>query len=307
MLICLYAYMNKGLALVFSTAVISGFSVFINKFGAAISNPNIFTFAKNVAVAIFFTAVVLLLKNRKSLFRLNKRQWLQLVILGLIGGSIPFLLFFKGLAITSAIQGAFIHKTMFIFVAILAAFALKEKINKNFLIGGLLLILGNLILLKSFDFSFGLGDGLIFLAVLFWTAENVLAKHVLRDLPGNIVAWGRMFFGAIFIFGYLVFIGQSSQILSLDLAQIKWIVLTAILLFGYTITWYNGLKTVPVSIATTILLFGLPITAILTAISTGKINFQNVFSGFLILAGLMIILGIKIFGNKMTTTESLNT
>lgn len=170
--------------------------------------------------------------------------------------------------------------------------------------GGLLLLLGNLMLLKSFNFSFSLGDGLIFLAVLFWTAENVLAKYVLRDLPGNIVAWGRMFFGAIFILGYLVFIGQSSQILSLDLAQIKWIILTAILLFGYTITWYNGLKYVPVSVATTILLFGLPITTILTLVSTGKINPQNIFSGFLILTGLIIILGIKIFGSK--TTKSLN-
>ena len=297
---------NKGLILVFSTAIISGFSVFINKFGVAINNPSVFAFAKNLVVAIFFTAIVLLFKNRKSLLQLSRQQWLQLIILGLIGGSIPFLLFFKGLSMTSAIQGAFIHKTMFIFVAVLAVFTLKEKINKNFLIGGLLLILGNLMMLKSLNFSFGLGDGLIFLAVLFWAVENVLAKYVLRDLPGNIVAWGRMFFGAIFILGYLTFIGQSSQILSLNLAQIGWIALTSILLFGYTITWYNGLKSVPVSVATTILLFSLPITAILTSISTGKINSQDIFSGILILTGLVTVLGIKTFEKKTIITKSLN-
>ena len=285
--------LNKGLLLVFSTAVISGFSVFINKFGVAISNPNIFAFAKNMTVAVFLTALVLLLKDRSIIFRLKKKQWLQLAIIGLIGGSIPFLLFFKGLAMTSAAQGAFIHKTMFIFVAVLAAVALKEKINKNFLAGGLLLLLGNLVALKSLHFSFGPGDALILLAVLFWTAENVLAKYVLREVSGNIVAWGRMFFGAIFILGYLTFIGQSSQILSLNPVQIKWIVLTAILLFGYTITWYNGLKSVPVSVATTILLAGLPITTILTGISTGKINPQDIFSGFLILTGILIIFGMR--------------
>lgn len=306
MLICLYAPMNKGLLLVFSTAIISGFSVFINKFGVGISNPNIFAFAKNVVVAIFFTAIVLLFRDRKSLFQLKKKQWAQLVILGLIGGSIPFLLFFKGLAMTSAIQGAFIHKTMFIFVAILAAITLKEKINKNFLIGGLLLLLGNLILLKSFAFSFGLGDGLILLAVLFWTAENVLAKYVLREISGNIVAWGRMFFGAIFILGYLTLIGQSSQLLSLDLVQIKWIAITAALLFGYTLTWYNGLKTVPVSVATTILLFALPITATLTALSTGKANFENIFSGLLIITGLIVILGMRKFEAKAIIAKSLD-
>jgi len=289
---------NKGLLLIFTTAIISGFSVFINKFGVAINNPSIFAFAKNVTVAILLTATILLFKNSRSLFQLSKRQWLQMAILGLIGGSIPFLLFFKGLAMTSAIQGAFIHKTMFIFVAVLAAFALKEKINKNFMIGGLLLILGNLVLLKNSNFSFGLGDGLVLLAVLFWAAENVLAKHILRDLSGNLVAWGRMFFGAIFILGYLAFIGQSSQILSLDLAQIKWIALTAALLFGYTITWYNGLKHVPVSIATTILLFGLPVTATLTALGTGKVNPQDIFSGIFIMTGLIIISGTKILSPK---------
>jgi len=297
---------NKGLLLILSTAIISGFSVFINKFGVAINNSNIFAFAKNVTVAMLFTAIILLLKNRKLLFRLNGKKWLQLIIIGLIGGSIPFLLFFKGLSMTSAVQGAFIHKTMFIFVAILAVLALKEKINKNFLIGGLFLILGNLMMLKSLNFSFGLGDGLIFLATLFWAAENVLAKYVLHDLPGNIVAWGRMFFGAIFILAYLVFIGQSSQVLSLNLSQIKWIALTAVLLFGYTITWYNGLKDVPVSVATTLLLSGLPIATALTAISTGKINPQDIFSGLLILTGLITILGIKTFGTKTIITKSLN-
>jgi len=284
-------HINKSLSLIFLTAIISGLSVFINKFGVDINNPNIFAFAKNVVVAIFFTAIILLLKNRKSLFGLNKKQWLRLTILGLIGGSVPFLLFFKGLALTSAIQGAFIHKTMFIFVTVLAVFTLKEKINKNFFIGALLLLLGNLMLLKSFNFSFGLGDGLIFLAVLFWAAENVLAKYVLRDLPGNIVAWGRMFFGAIFILIYLVLAGQAPQVLSLNLAQIKWIVITSVLLFGYTITWYNGLKNVPVSVATTILLFGLPITNILTAIKAGSLTSSELSSSLLILGGITLIVG----------------
>ncbi|MDD2753830.1 MAG: DMT family transporter [Candidatus Portnoybacteria bacterium] len=280
---------NKGLLLVFSTAIISGVSVFINKFGVGMNNPDIFTFAKNTAVAVLFTAVIFFLKDRKALFQLNKNQWLQLLALGLIGGSIPFLLFFKGLALTSAAQGAFIHKTMFIFVVILAAFILKEKINKNFIIGGLLLLLGNLILLKGLHFSFGLGDALVLVAVLFWAMENVLAKYVLREMPGNIAAWGRMFFGSIFILAYLSFTGQASQVLNLNSAQIGWIAITSALLFGYTITWYNGLKTVSVSIATTILLFGLPITTALSAIYAGKITPQDAWSMILLLLGVFII------------------
>ncbi len=254
------------------------------------NDPGIFTFAKNAMVAFLLGAVILLFKNRRELYQLTKKQWTQMFLLGLIGGSIPFLLFFKGLALTGAAQGTFIHKTMFIFVAILASALLKEKINKNFLIGGLLLLLGNLLALKSLHFSFGSGDGLILLAVLFWSAENILAKYLLRDLSGNIVAWSRMFFGAILIFIYLIFTGQAPQLLFLNLPQLGWIVLASILLFGFVITWYNGLKYIPVSVATAVLLLGLPITTALAALSTGKIILRDIYSGILILSGLIFII-----------------
>jgi len=285
---------NKGLLLVFLTAVISGFSVFINKFGVTINNSNFFALAKNTLVAILLTALVVLLKKHRILFTLSKKQWGQLVLLGLIGGSIPFLLFFKGLALTGAAQGAFIHKTMFIFVAVLAAFILKEKINKNFVLGGLLLMLGNLIALKSLHFSFGRGDVLVLLAVLFWSAENILAKHILRDLGGNIVAWGRMFFGAAFIFIYLAATNQFIQpALALNPTQFSWILITAILLFAYVTTWYNGLKYIPVSLATTILFLGSPITTLLGAIGGSHIALKDTWSGILIIGGLAIIFGYE--------------
>lgn len=294
---------NKGLLLVFSTALISGFSVFINKFGVAINSPDIFAFAKNAVVAFLLGAAILIFKNRQEFYQLSKKQWLGLFLLGLIGGSIPFLLFFKGLVLTSAAQGAFVHKTMFIFVAILAAAFLKEKINKNFIIGGLLLLLGNLLALKSLDFSFGLGDALILLAVIFWSVENILAKYLLRDLSGSLAAWSRMFFGAVLIFVYLVFTGQASQLLSLNLPQLGWIALTSILLFGYTLTWYNGLKQVPVSVAATILLAGLPITTLLSALNAGKIVVQDIYSGALTIGGLILIIGFDRIWNKIKNAK----
>jgi drug/metabolite transporter (DMT)-like permease len=145
--------------------------------------------------------------------------------------------------------------------------------------------------LKSFNLSFGWGDMLILAAVLFWSAENILAKYILKNLSGNMVAFGRMFFGAILIFVYLVLSGQSAQLLSLSWLQFGWIAITAALLLGYTLTWYNGLKFMPVSVATTILLAGLPITTLLSAINAGQISARNLYSGALILSGLILIMG----------------
>lgn len=280
---------TKGLLLVLLTAIISGFAIFISKFGVSIINPYIFTGLKNVAVAILVCCLLLLMKDWRLLKGLSKKYWALLFLIGLIGGSIPFLLFFKGLSLTTGAQGAFIHKTIFIYVAVLAIIFLKEKINKRFLFGALLLLLGNAFLLKFIPHSLGKGDLLILLATLFWAVENIISKYTLKKLPSRIVIWGRMFFGSIFILIFLGFTGQLNLIMSLSITQISWVIITGIILLGYVITWYTGLKYIPVSLAAPVLLLGSPITTLLSFIQTGLISQNQIFGILSILIGIIII------------------
>ena len=255
---------NKGFLLVLGTAFISGLSVFVNKFGIAVINPYIFTGLKNIIITLLIISWLLMMKDWKILKNLKQKQWLLLILIGLVGGSVPFLLFFKGLSMTSGVQAAFMHKTMFIYIAILAFVFLKEKISKNFLIAGLLLLLGNILLLKLTSYSFGLGDVLILIATLFWAGENVLSKYMLNDLPSRIVIWGRMFFGSIFIILFLLMTNQIGLVSSLSINQLGWVMITSVLLFGYVCTWYSGLKYIKVSEAAVILLLATPITTLLS-------------------------------------------
>ena len=206
---------------------------------------------------------------------------------------------------TNAAQGSFIHKTMFIWVTFLAALFLREKIDKKFLLGGLLLLFGSLILLKKLPHSLNQGDLLIFLATLFWAAENTISKYALRDLEGRIVAWARMFFGALFILIFLSATNQLSLILNLNLEQISWVLITAVILFGYVMTWYSGLKFISVSKATVILLLGSPITTLLSLIAGGKINHQEIFSGILIIFGIIFVIGFKEVRRLIKETKKL--
>jgi len=285
--------MNKGYLLVFSTAIISGFSIFINKFGVNVVNPYIFTWLKNLTVAFLLTGILLALKNWKILKNLTKKHWLLLITIGLVGGSTPFLLFFKGLSLTTAAQSSFLHKTMFIYVAILATLFLKEKIDKRFLFGGLILLLGNLILLKKFPTGINPGDLLVFLATIFWAIENIISKYILKELEGRTVAWARMFFGSFFIFIFLLGTSQLSLLTTLTFKQISWVIIISLILFGYVMTWYSGLKFVPVSQATVILLFGSPITTFLSLIFERKISFPEILSSILIIFGIIFIIGFK--------------
>ena len=280
---------KRGILLVLLTAIISGFSIFINKLGVQGIDPYIFTFLKNTLVAVFLFSIIILAYQYKKLKQLKLKQWFQLALVGLLGGSIPFLLFFKGLTLTSGATGAFIHKIMFVFVAILAITFLKEKLNKALFIAAILLLTGNLLLLKLTALTFTSGELLILIATLFWAAEFTFSKHLLKNIEPNLVAFGRMFFGSIFIIAFLATTSKLTLITTLTLNQFSWILITAVFLLLYVFTWYNGLKHVKVTTATCILLLGSPITTILSAIFLQTtITFTQILGITLISAGVII-------------------
>lgn len=262
--------MQKGHLLVFTTAVVSGLSIFLNKYAVTGIDSSAFTFSKNLLVGIFILFTILFLGEYNTIKTLRAKQIAQLVVIGLVGGSIPFLLFFKGLQLTSAATAAFIHKTMFIYVAVLAWLFLKEKITKPLLFGGALLLFGNYLALRITQVSIDTGALLVFLATILWAVENTLSKKVLHRLPSRIVVLGRMMFGALFIAIYLLFTGASfSGMLSLGGAG--WVLFTSGLLLIYVITWYEGLRTVNVSVATCILMLGSVITSALQFLFSGTV------------------------------------
>lgn len=292
---------KTGLTLIFTTALISGFSIFINRFGVQGINPYIFTGLKNLIVGILIFSLILLFKQRKNLKKLTPKQWAQLLLIGLVGGSIPFLLFFKGLTLTIAAKAGFIHKTLFIYVSILAIIFLKEKVSKGLIFGFITLLIGNILFLKIRPQGLGQGDLLIFIATLFWAGEIVISKNILKIIPAQLVAFGRMFFGSMFIFIFLLITGQIQLVAQLNYAQTGWILLTSVLLLGYVLTFYTGLKHVPVSLATAVLTLGAPITTLLTVIFLEKtLIWQEIFGITLMILSIYTLI-------KLSTTIKVKT
>ncbi|OGY28365.1 MAG: hypothetical protein A2Z42_01030 [Candidatus Woykebacteria bacterium RBG_19FT_COMBO_43_10] len=281
---------NKGLLLVLGTAAISGFAFFFNSFSVKGFDPYLYTFLKNLVVALFLVGLLLGLKEFKQLKKLKKKDWLLLAIIGLIGGSIPFLLFFKGLSLTTAASGSFVHKTMFIYVAILAGVFLKEKLPSRLLIAGALLLMGNLYFLKFLPSGVQTGDLLVLAATLFWAVENTISKYALKTLTPRIVAFGRMGIGSVFIALFLIFTGGFSTVSTLTVLHWQWVLISAVILFGYVTTWYTGLKYIDVSTATIILLLGSPITSLLAFMFQGQ--------GFSV--HQLIGIGLLVFGVGLT-------
>ncbi len=280
--------------MVFLTAIVSGASIFLNNFAVQGSNPFVFTFLKNAVVAVFLFSLILLLKESSSIKSISRKQLGQLAAIGFIGGSIPFLLFFYALKMTTAINAGFLHKTLFIWATIFAFVFLKEKLSKRFIAAAGLLLAGNFLLFGIS--SFGFAEALILIATFLWAAENVLAKRVLRELSGSIVAFGRMFFGSIFILFFLAFTNQIEPIFALDINQIFWVLISSAFLFAYVFTFYSGLRFLPVHKATAILLLAQPVTAFLSFAFLGKaISLPEAFGLILILGGIFLIAATGFF------------
>lgn len=301
--------MKKGLLLVLLTAIISGVSIFLNAFGVKGINPYIFTGAKNLIVGIFLLSLFLLAGNLKQLKALKLKDWRNLGIIGLIGGSIPFLLFFKGLQLATPAQGSFVHKTMVVWVALLSIFLLKEKLDKKIVIGALLLLAGNFLLLNLTSFDFTIGIAMIFIATLFWTSEIILSKHILKKLSGNVVAFGRMFFGSLFILIFLLVTNQLSLVATITNSQLAWIGITSAFLIGYVMTFYNGLKIVKASTAVAVLSLGAVITTLLQMVFLDKIISLSQIIGMILLVSGVIIFTInletlkKLYSNFSTAKD----
>lgn len=269
-------------------------------------SPYLFTGLKNSLAALLAISWILMAKDWRILVKLSKKKWLLLLLVGLLGGFIPFILFFKGLSMTSAAQAGFIHKLMFIFIFIFAALWLKEKVKQSYIIGGWLLLLANLFLLNFLPVEFNLGSWLILIAVIFWSLESVISKHLLKDLPSRIVIWARMFFGSIFIFVFLAAIGQAGLVFELSWQQAGWVMITGVILFGYLATWYTGLAYLKVSTASLILLLASPITSLLSLIFLSRNLAPGELIGFsFVFASILIILFWNRYGESKKPVKLL--
>lgn len=286
---------TKGILYVLTTAIISGVSIYVNGLAVKFANPYVFTGIKNLLVGLAFLSLILLIKEWKSIKALKKKDWLRLVLIGLIGGAIPFLLFFQGLFLTMAAKGSFIHKTMFIYVSFLAIIFLKEKLNKSLLLGLGALLAGNILFLQIKPQALQIGDLLVFIATLFWAIEIIIAKKALKNISSNVVSWARMFFGAGFILIFLLFTHQAGLIFRYSAIQWQWILITSAFLLGYVFTFYHGLKYVRASVATAILALGAPITGLITLIAQEGVKWTagQVWGVGLMVVGVGLVVGLR--------------
>ena len=283
--------LGAGILLVLLTAGISGVSTLLNAYAVAGTSSAAFVTVRNAAVALALVPVFLLATRRLRAPSLRSGDYGRLLLIGLVGGAVPFLLFFQGLQMATAAGGAatasFGYRSLFLFASVFALLYLKERFPWRAVLAASLLLGGNVLLLSLTTPLWTDGTAYVLAATVLWAAEYTLSKRAMRDLPSATVALGRMGFGAVFLVGYLGLTTQWGAVARFSGAQWAWVGISAALLLAFVATWYPGLKRVDVGVGTSVLVLGFPITWVLGTLIAG-----GTFSGAQALGAGAILLGV---------------
>lgn len=261
-----------GLVLALCAAGVSAVSVYLNASAVqAFGDATVYTTAKNVLAAVLLAVLAgaVAAGRRDRGAAPGRRQWLGLAAVGVVGGSVPFVLFFEGLARASSPQAAFLQKTLVVWVALLAVVLLHERVGWPHLAAIALLVVGQVGLASVGASPFDAGATMILAATLLWSVEVVLVKGLLADLSSWTVAVARMGLGSGVLLGWLAVTGRLGDLGALTADQVQWLVVTGLLLTAYVSLWFAALARAQAVDVTAVLVLGAVGTAVLSGVLDG--------------------------------------
>jgi len=299
---------SAGIGLAFATALVSGVSIYVN--GHAVrhfSNPTVYTTAKNAVAGVLLLTLALFAGTREAAAAPARprgtRQWLALVAVAVVGGSVPFVLFFEGLARAEATQAAFIQKTLVVWVALLAVPLLRERFRWPHAMAVGLLVAGQAWLAGSAGtIVFGTGEAMILVATLLWSVEVVFVKRLLDSLPSRTLAAARMALGTLLLLVWVAVTGKLGVLLDFGAEEWRWVLLTGLLLTAYVATWYAALARAQAVDVTAVLVFG----AVVTALLAGAADGASVSAGgtILVTLGVFVVTALAL-GRPAPTRDAM--
>ncbi len=224
--------------------VVSGVAIFVNSLGvASVGDSTLYTALKNsVAGAALLVAFTLSPRDRAAMGSLAIRQWGLLFLVALVGGSLPYALYFRGLLLSTPVTASLVDHAQFVIVAVLAAVFLGERLGPAIWTALLVLAAGLTLGLATNALRAGPGLVLLCAATALFAVDFVLMKHLLRSVPALTVMTFKMALGSAILLLFSLASGGLSRIAGLSALQWGFIIATGLILLVFTATSVLGLR-----------------------------------------------------------------
>lgn len=141
-----------------------------------------------VALIVFLPITYTAIKREWSQIR---KHWAIVLVLGFTGVASFNTLVYIALHYTTSINASLMNMLTPVIIYILSFIFLKEKLNRNQIIGTTISFLGVMIIITNGsieslqNFSFNKGDIIVIFAVLLWSIYSLLVKQYAKELPGH--------------------------------------------------------------------------------------------------------------------------
>ena len=230
----------------------------------------------------------------QKLFAFSKKDFFNLVILGIIQTTLQYIFFYIGLANTTGVKGSIMNSMSTFFSVLLAHYIYKnDRLSIQKITGCIIGFIGVMIVnfstgLLTFSFNFK-GEGFVIIASLMFSAAAIYGKKLTQSMDVMIVTGFSLFLGGIL----LTLIGISFG------GSVHNFTLSSSLLLGYTVLlssvaftlWSLLLKHNKVG-SVSVFIFLTPIFGvILSAIFLGEniLELKNVFALVLVCLGILMV------------------
>ncbi len=211
---------GRGLRLALVAAGVSGVAVYVN--GEAVgrfSSATVYTTGKNLVAGLLLVALAIALPHAgrspatdDADLTWSNRERLGLAAVAVIGGAVPFVLFFEGLARATSSDAAFLHKTLVVWVAVFAVWLLGERLTALHVGAIALLIAGQVALAGGIgSLRIGAGEAMILAATICWAVELIVVKRLVERLPSTTVGAARIGGGAVLLVVWLGVVRSSRR------------------------------------------------------------------------------------------------
>jgi drug/metabolite transporter (DMT)-like permease len=249
--------------------------------------------------SLLFVPVVWLSTRRggTGLPRPGGRDFLFFNFLALLGVTTYFMVQYTAVSLTTASNAGLLIATAPLFVALLSAFFLGERltVRKVTGIGMAMLGVAAVITRGTFHFSFGekslAGDPLMILNAFCWALFSILGKQVMRRYPPLIATFYITILGTLWFYPLAVPQGVLQSALRLSAAG-WWAVafLGAFCSVGGYYFWYWGLSQVEASRVAVFQYLQPLVSFVVSALLLGeKVNPATLGGGLLIIAGVITV------------------
>lgn len=249
--------------------------------------PILFAGASTLIAAISTFIYIVLTKQLKDLKNPKAIKYSLLISIFII--IIPSIFIFIGSSKTSGINTTILLQSEILATLLIFGILSIEKITLKKILGGILIFLGASFIVFNGTLSINTGDLLIFAGVFFYPIGNIYGKKALEVTSPSVILFIRNIFGGLVLTAISLLFETDTNAFASIKTNLLIVLFSGIIIYHLSkLMWYEGIKRIDVTKATSITLGASPVLGLIFSM----IFLKEIPTIFQMIGFVLILIGI---------------